>query len=98
VEEFVILHSCYIYSTKDASEIGNYFPSIFHERLSKSKSHESMWNSYILRWMVGFDQTVLEENEDKIMKITRLNEYNFSTDDINWLEYKNKIEKRLKKF
>jgi len=98
VEEFVILHSCYTYLTKDPSEIGNYFPSIFHERLSKSKSHTNLWNSYILRWMVGFDQTILEENEDKIMKITRLNEYNFSTDDINWLKYKKKIEKRLKNF
>ena len=40
----------------------------------------------------------IEENEDKIRKITRLNEYDFSTDDINWLEYKKKIEKRLKNF
>jgi hypothetical protein len=73
VEEFVILHTVYTFLTKEFSSkhVGNYFPSILHDGWAKSKSNDDLWRGYVSKWMIGFDQVIMEEKEIEIKKITR---------------------------
>ena len=98
VVEYFVHHNAFVYLVRPCIEEFNNFPNMFYYKKDlRSSSGPKFWSGYFYKWTIGFDQVLMEEDEDRIKKITRPpHQVVFNPFTMDWLAYKPKVEKKLK--